>query len=461
MNCRRDPPPFGGAIPGHQTHSPLFRLWNGKGQKSKASMPHISRTGHLSVLIIALIGLVFSLEGSLNASEQQSQKRNYPKTEIQNLSGERLAQWLSRLVQIPSVNPDQAGTQESIAGEGLLASGLARFFRELGGEVYLDEVIPGRPNVYGIWRGRSEAWIAVDIHLDTVGIPLTMTAPFSGKIENGRVYGRGSVDTKATLAVVLGLLEAMHESGVRPGSNLLIAGTIDEESQLMGAPAFSRWVRSQGLKIDQLAVAEPTLCGPAYGHKGIARVGLLVQGKSAHASRPELGENAITAAAMIVSELEQVNKRLQSVKGLLGPPKLTVTLIRGGAGHNTVPNSCEITIDRRIVAGEKPAEVANQIYRLAQRTSPLPVVLINSGGLNAFLQRPDTPWIRQLAEWSGREPTVVPYTSNACAYGNLAREIVLIGPGSIDQAHTDSEWVAISELQKLAGLFALWWRLEH
>ncbi len=130
--------------------------------------------------------------------------------------------------------------------------------------------------------------------MDTVGIPSTMSNPFSGKIENGRVYGRGSVDTKATMAVVLTLLEAMHESGVRPRPNLLIAGTIDEESQLMGAPAFSQWVSRQGLKIDQLAVAEPTLCGPVYGHKGVARVGLLVKGRSAHASLPEHGENAIT-----------------------------------------------------------------------------------------------------------------------------------------------------------------------
>ncbi len=423
-------------------------------------MTNISRLGSLSILIAALITFGFSLGGCLNGSAQQGEDRNYLKSETLNLSDERLSRWLSRLVAIPSVNPDQAGALESIAGEGLLTSELARFFRDFGGEVYLDEVIPGRSNIYGIWRGQSQCWIAVDIHLDTVGIPSTMSNPFSGKIENGRVYGRGSVDTKATMAVVLTLLEAMHESGVRPRPNLLIAGTIDEESQLMGAPAFSQWVSRQGLKIDQLAVAEPTLCGPVYGHKGVARVGLLVKGRSAHASLPEHGENAITAAAVIVNEMERENKRLQSVEGFLGPPKLTVTLLRGGTGHNIVPNSCEVTIDRRIVEGEKPADVAEQIYRLAQRISPLPVVLINAGGVNAFLQRPDSPWIRQLAEWSGREPAVVPYTSNASAYRNLAQETVLIGPGSIEQAHTDSEWVAISELRKLADIFALWWGVK-
>ena len=205
-------------------------------------MTNISRLGSLSILIAALITFGFSLGGSLNDSAQQGEDRNYLKSETLNLSDERLSRWLSRLVAIPSVNPDQAGALESIAGEGLLTSELARFFRDFGGEVYLDEVIPGRSNIYGIWRGRSQCWIAVDIHLDTVGIPSTMSNPFSGKIENGRVYGRGSVDTKATLAVVLTLLEAMHESGVRPRPNLLIAGTIDEESQLMGAPAFSQWV---------------------------------------------------------------------------------------------------------------------------------------------------------------------------------------------------------------------------
>jgi acetylornithine deacetylase/succinyl-diaminopimelate desuccinylase-like protein len=129
------------------------------------------------------------------------------------LTGDRLAAWLSRLVQVPSVSPDHPGTRAGVTGEAKLAEAVAGWFRDLGGEVYQEEVLPGRPNTYGIWRGRSDRWVAVDVHLDTVGVEQMVGDPFSGQVSDGRVYGRGAVDTKATLGVVLALLEATRESG--------------------------------------------------------------------------------------------------------------------------------------------------------------------------------------------------------------------------------------------------------
>ena len=77
-----------------------------------------------------------------------------------------------------------------------------------------------------------------------------------------------------------------------------------------------------------------------------------------------------------------------------------------------------------------------------------------------FSQAPDSPWICQLSEWSGKAPAVVPYCTNAHAYGGLARETVILGPGSIDQAHGNEEWVETAELEKLAAIFARWWGIE-
>jgi acetylornithine deacetylase len=81
--------------------------------------------------------------------------------------------------------------------------------------------------------------------------------------------------------------------------------------------------------------------------------------------------------------------------------------------------------------------------------------------LDAFFQPPDTPWLRQLAEWSGQTPQVAPYGTNAWAYVGLAHECMVIGPGSIDQAHVAEEWVAISELEKIAAMYSRWWGLDH
>ena len=374
----------------------------------------------------------------------------------------RLAEWLSQVVQIPSVSPDQAGPRAGTPGEGRLANEVSRWFQAFGGEVYHEEVLPNRPNIYGIWRGRSERWAAVDVHLDTVGVEQMTDAPFSGRIRAGRVYGRGAADTKATLGVILALLESMHRLGLRPEANLLIAATIDEESGGPGAPAFAGWVRRQELALDQLVVAEPTRCGPVYGHKGLVRVEFQVQGKATHSSQPQLGENAITGAAHLTLALDEEHRRLLAIppQTVLGPAALTVTLIHGGTGINVVPDACTLAVDRRLIVGEQPGEVRTALYELARQKCPLPVRMKLLLEIEAFWQPPDTPWVRQLAEWSGQAPSIVPYGSNAHAYGGLARECVVLGPGSIDQAHGAEEWVEISELEKLADIYRRWWGIS-
>ena len=138
------------------------------------------------------------------------------------VTGQQCAEWLSRLVQIPSVNPAYGGPRAGIAGEARIMAQAAEWFAELGGEVLSEDVYPERPSIYGIWRGRSEQWMAVDVHLDTVGVEQMIGDPYSGEIRDGRVHGRGAVDTKATLGVELALLEHMRRTGQKPATNLLI-----------------------------------------------------------------------------------------------------------------------------------------------------------------------------------------------------------------------------------------------
>jgi acetylornithine deacetylase/succinyl-diaminopimelate desuccinylase-like protein len=378
------------------------------------------------------------------------------------IAGARLAEWLSRLVQIPSVSPDQAGPRAGTPGEACLASEVANWFQDFGGQVASEEVLPGRPNVYGIWQGRSSRWAAVDVHMDTVGVEQMAHNPFSGDIREGRVYGRGAVDTKASLAVILALLESIHQAGLSLEPNLLIAATVDEEVGTRGAPAFAGWVRENGLSLDQLMVAEPTGCAPIYGHKGLSRLVFQVKGVSAHSSQPQLGQNAIVAAAHLVVALDEEHRRLEAVPSdtHLGRGTLTVSLMQGGNGINVVPDACSVAIDRRLVTGERASDVSVALRELAERFCPLPLTVQVLTEIPPFLQSPDTPWIRQLAEWSGQEPEIAPFATNAWAYRGLAGECVVLGPGSIDQAHADQEWVAIAELEKLADLYSHWWEVR-
>lgn len=375
---------------------------------------------------------------------------------------DRLAHWLSRLVQIPSVSPDQSGPRAGVPGEARLAGAVAGWFQEFGGEVHQHEVLPGRSNIYGLWRGQSERWAAVDVHMDTVSVEQMAGDPFSGQISNGRVYGRGAVDTKASLAIILALLEMIHQTGNQPATNLLLAATVDEEVGATGAPAFADWMRQHQLIPHQLAVAEPTLSAPVYGHKGVCRVEFQVHGKATHSSQPELGQNAIMGSVHLILALDQDHKRLLATfpENPLGPPALTISLIQGGTGINVVPDLCWVALDRRIIAGEKIEAVTNRLYEIAQQGCPLPITMTRQKQLDAFLQSPDTPWLRQLAEWSGQAPVVAPYGTNAWAYSDLGNECVVIGPGSIDQAHGPEEWVDISELEKMAQIYARWWGLS-
>src|SRR5262245_32613358 len=375
------------------------------------------------------------------------------------VTNESLTTWLKRLVNIPSVTPEQAGPRAGAPGEARLAQSIAGWFRDLGGEVYVEDVLRGRPNVYGIWRGRGERWAALDVHMDTVGVEQMDGDPFGGELRDGRVYGRGAVDTKASLAVALALLEALHRSGDVSEPNLLIAATADEEDLARGAPAFAAWVRRRSLVLDQLMVAEPTLCRPVYGHKGVVRLAFDIAGAPAHSSQPQLGKNAITAAAQLALALDAEHQRLAAAPPAtaLGAPSLTVTMIGGGRGLNVVPDACSLSIDRRVVAGERADAVVAQLTDLARRACPLPLAVRQILSVDAFLQTPDTPWLQQLAGWSGQPPAIAPYGTNAWAYGGLARECIVLGPGSIDQAHGVEEWVEVAELAKLATIYAGWW----
>ena len=382
------------------------------------------------------------------------------------ITDEQLTTWLARLVQIPSVTPEQAGSRAGAPGEARLAEAVAGWFRDLGGEVYVEHVLPGRPNVYGIWRGRNPderkggaGWAALDVHMDTVGVEQMSGDPFGGELRDGRVYGRGAVDTKASLAVALALLEALYRSGGTLETNLLIAATADEENLARGASAFAAWVRRRSIALDQIMVAEPTRCRPVHGHKGVVRLVFDIAGEPAHSSQPQLGKNAIMAAAHLALALDAEHRRLAAAPptSALGAPTLTVTLIGGGRGLNVVPDACSLSLDRRVVAGERADDVVAALADLAQRACPLPVTMQQLLSVDAFLQPPDTLWLQQLADWSGQPPSIAPYGTNAYAYDGLARECVVLGPGSIDQAHGVEEWVEVAELAKLAVIYARWW----
>jgi len=376
-------------------------------------------------------------------------------------------------VQIPSVNPLQAGpvsTAHGSDGERAVAEHLAERFDSLGADdVVLHEVLDGRPNVYGFFPGRTERLVVLDVHTDTVTVEHMTDPPFDGRIENGHVWGRGALDTKASLGIITALLASWQRDGLRPDPTLLVVGSIAEEAGgLLGAAHFRPWADERGLDIDQLIVSEPTQLSPIHGHKGGAALSITAIGESAHSSLPHLGKNAIQAMAPVILALQAEQERLQTLEPSteLGNGTLSVTMIDGGTGGNVIPASCTIIAGRRIVPGEDAQQVYDDLARLAADACPLPTHIESALapgpdgrlGSPAFYQQPDTQLVADLADWAGTSPTVAPFGTNALRYSGFAREMVVFGPGSIDDAHQATECVAIADLASTARVFTNWLR---
>ena len=183
----------------------------------------------------------------------------------------------------------------------------------------------------------------------------------------------------------------------------------------------------------------------------------IVRGKSAHSSNPRRGKNAIVSAARIVDALDLEGEKLKRKTSPVGAPALTVTLVDGGEGIDIVPAQCTVTVDRRVIPGESARGICRQLGELARRVSPLPVKTEIHSAIDAFYNDSASSFVQSLSHWSEKSPVTMPYCTNAWAYSHVARECVVLGPGSIEQAHAAVEWVEIAQLGKLADIYARWW----
>lgn len=387
------------------------------------------------------------------------------------IDGRTLADSLADLVRIPSVNPLHAGpraAEHGPVGEGAVAQRLVERFDVCGAdEIVVDEVRPGRPNVYGRFRGRADRLVVVDVHTDTVTVEHMTDPPFDGRTDQGSIWGRGALDSKASMGVMLALLDAWRRQGLRPHPTLLVVGSVGEEAGgLLGATRFRPWAEQQGLQIDQLLVAEPTEFRPVHGLKGLVLVEVTTQGRATHAARPDLGVNAVEAMAPVISAFVNEQDRLQALRATteLGNGTLSITHVSGGTGANVIPDRCSITVSRRIVPDENPVEVIDGLVAIARAASPVPCEITSllpptptgEPASRAFYQHPGSAFVQFLARTCGTGPAVAPFGANALRYSGLAREIVVFGPGSIEQAHQATERIAITDLERLAAVLTSW-----
>lgn len=263
---------------------------------------------------------------------------------------------LAKMVRINSIVGQEKELAEFIHAE----------LTALGIESRLEDVEPGRPNVYARIRGsRPGKRFHLNGHTDTVPVCDGWTRdPFTPSIENGRLYGLGSCDMKGGLAVIMNTLRAFKLSGLDFAGELSFSAVIDEEAYSKGARAA---MTTDFAQCDGALVAEPFNGGEdmqiPLGITGKLLYDITVKGRPAHAFLPHEGINAVEDAARIVAALDRLD---MTVHPEFGKGTLSTLKIEGGYQVYSVmvPDRCRIEINRMLVPGETSQSAVDDMRRL-------------------------------------------------------------------------------------------------
>lgn len=367
----------------------------------------------------------------------------------------RATELLRDMVRIESVNPFYPGGER---GEVAMTEYVESFLRGLGLAPTRQEVLPGRENVFARLDVGAERTLLLEAHMDTVTLEPTGASMLDPRVENGRMTGRGSCDTKAALAGMLTALESLIPRQRELKVNLIVMGSVDEEYLMRGIVAFAEG----GPTVDAAVVGEPTGLNVVRAHKGLVRWTIETRGRSAHTSRPEVGDNAIYQMVKVIDDLRgQIDPQLaQRSHPLLGRPTFTVSTIHGGLGVNIVPDQCAITVDRRTLPGERPDDVIAELQAAVATIEGVRVVVqdpfANIAGLDTPADHPFVQLATRVAHAHGgaAQAVGVPYGTNAPGLAAKGVPTVVLGPGDIAQAHSEDEWVELEQVERAAELYA-------
>jgi acetylornithine deacetylase len=374
---------------------------------------------------------------------------------LTNLETTRL---LRDLVARPSVNPMGRGLQGPEVYEHRVTAYLRDFFQDLGVAFEIQPVAPLRENIVARWEAPdARRTIVFEAHQDTVPTDGMTIDPFGAKIENGRMYGRGSCDIKGGMAAMLAAFARLVREKPRGAANVLMACSVDEEFTSLGVQRLA-----EDLEADVAVVAEPTNLDIVNAHKGLVRWHIHTTGRSCHSSRPENGVNAIYRMGRLLTGMERYAENLWTGRTdpVLGPATMSVGLISGGTSVNTVPEHCWIEVDRRLLPGEEPLEAVDDLIRFLKQTA----------GID-FDFRCDTPWTSKTALSPANSTALVadlgrvidavrgshqvvgvPYGTDGSTIAASGIPTVIFGPGDIARAHTADEWVPLDEVEQASEI---------
>lgn len=366
-------------------------------------------------------------------------------------SADSVVTLLQDLVRIPSVNPD-GDPGVSPDGEKKMAEYVGRFLEPLGFHVSYEDCEPGRPNVIARAPGNNDRpRILLGPHLDTVSVKGMTVDPFAAIISDGKMWGRGTSDTKGPMAAMLwGLRENASRLADLPVA-VDFVGFAGEEAYQPGSRCFGK---KHGPEYEFAIVGEPTSLEAVYCTKGCLWATLESKGQATHASQPQLGENAILKLNEILALL--MSEFLPGIQTyshpVLASPTLNIGKITGGMRPNIVPDQAEAMIDIRTVpelVAEKSAEDL-----LSKFVSNQDITIKSASEFPPMEMTKDHPWLERIRRiYPALKLTGAPWFSDAAHLSAAGLPSICLGPGSIDQAHTADEFIRLSDLEAGATWF--------
>ena len=385
------------------------------------------------------------------------------KFRLEQKDTENLTAFLQDLVRIPSPS-----TQEN-----LVAERIAEEMEMLG---LRDIRVDRMGNVIG-WVGADTGPILMlNGHMDTVGVSDAAAwshDPLGGEIDRGQIYGLGACDMKGSLAAMIYGAHQLQRSGLPQKGRVLVACVVQEEP--CEGIATRVLVEEEGIDPDWVVIAEPSDLQISRGQRGRIEFRITTRGRSAHASQPDLGHNAIYTAARLVFGLELLGDQLGD-DPFLGQGTLAVTEIRSSAGsRNAIPDQCDLIIDRRLTLGETEAMALAEIQRIIAREGVRAEVQVTEysatsyTGYECHAREFFPPWVIEedhplvdalkaaARSELGKRPKVGYWnfsTEGTYTAGIAGIPTVGFGPGDPRVAHAADESINISDVCAAASVYA-------
>lgn len=358
---------------------------------------------------------------------------------------------LKHLIASPSIS----STQESWDQGNLnIVQLLAAWFEQLGFIIEIQKV-PNTRNKYNLLAklGSGEGGLLLAGHSDTVPFDENrwQSDPLTVVDKDDKFYGLGTCDMKGFFAFILQACKGLTAKQLK--KPLYVLATADEETTMAGARFFAQ---QQLMKPDVAIIGEPTNLVPVVMHKGHMSHRITIQGQSGHSSKPSLGVNAIEIMYLVIGELitlrEKLSTNFVNQAFDVTAPTLNLGAIKGGDNANRICGHCELDLDMRSLPGMTDAELINL---LAETLKPLAEKYPNRITFNelhpsspSFEQKQPSDFVSHAEEISGHKCCAVNYATEAPYIQQLGCQTIVLGPGSINQAHQPNEFLAHSEIDK-------------